>query len=754
MTDKKISALTSATTLVGTEVLPIVQSGSTVKTTVNSLGVPLGAVTIYTPAGDDAVATTVQNKLRESISVKDFGAACDGVKYCDGVLSGASVNVLSSASYTFTSADVGSLILCQGLNSSYPTHYSKTTITSVSAGAATLSLSGTTFNSGITFYMGTDDYEAVTAANNQAKLVNCNLVFPSGICLLMSGDGNIVVNSNCVYSGEGPSSEIVSFNNVFYNSGFETSTLGSLTSYPVNAITALDAGFTMTSAGNATNFAPGSLVYVCKFGSAYGVSPNYGVPVFGQLCKVVYFNASTGFVGIQGCFEESITGCIAIPAPEEVPDSAVIQDMKITCSSRPWYSDGSYLCQLRNLQLDCATLFSSNLATHFRAFNLYGILRVGGSATGNLIEFALNSYDCYIDQVNFQYIQHAARASDNNMVMVHENSRECHVENLRVEANGISFEQIFSCIASIKASICKFHVSCARITYYGVYAFNSLSQPTSSGVTQVRLRVLDGIIKISSGGFACGVGLNADTGTVFNDAVIDRFTIEGSASLSPGYSVFYTGSGQFTNTNVMNSVIDGLVQYNSNSGNRNLLQNLSVTAPAQTALAASSAFIFDRVHRSANLTFEGAVLAGYMTTTVTTSGNPICTLNIPAGSVLMPGDSIRVKAKGTTYSGTPGANLAIVVDGTVYGTFATSGPFTYEAELVFLSGATSYPYSPTNLAISSSAFNSSATTAQFSVPGITSANAHTISFAGWVTGSGATLEITKASVEHVNLENQ
>jgi len=73
---------------------------------------------------------------------------------------------------------------------------------------------------------------------------------------------------------------------------------------------------------------------------------------------------------------------------------------------------------------------------------------------------------------------------------------------------------------------------------------------------------------------------------------------------------------------------------------------------------------------------------------------------------------------------------------------------------VFLSGATSYPYSPTNLAISSSAFNSSATTAQFSVPGITSANAHIISFAGWVTGSGATLEITKASVEHVNLENQ
>jgi hypothetical protein len=32
----------------------------------------------YTPAGTGAVATTVQTKLRESVSVKDFGAVGDG----------------------------------------------------------------------------------------------------------------------------------------------------------------------------------------------------------------------------------------------------------------------------------------------------------------------------------------------------------------------------------------------------------------------------------------------------------------------------------------------------------------------------------------------------------------------------------------------------------------------------------------------------------------------------------------------------
>lgn len=44
---------------------------------------PIGSTTAdlvgYTPAGTGAVATTVQNKLRESVSVKDFGAVGDGI---------------------------------------------------------------------------------------------------------------------------------------------------------------------------------------------------------------------------------------------------------------------------------------------------------------------------------------------------------------------------------------------------------------------------------------------------------------------------------------------------------------------------------------------------------------------------------------------------------------------------------------------------------------------------------------------------
>lgn len=76
MPNKKITQLPpSATPLTGAEILPVVQSSATVQTSVNSLGPGIG----YAPAGTGAVARTVQAKLRESVSVKDFGAVGDGV---------------------------------------------------------------------------------------------------------------------------------------------------------------------------------------------------------------------------------------------------------------------------------------------------------------------------------------------------------------------------------------------------------------------------------------------------------------------------------------------------------------------------------------------------------------------------------------------------------------------------------------------------------------------------------------------------
>jgi len=76
MAGVKISNLPVATTpLAGTESIPIVQSGVTVRATAANVG----AVASYTPAGTGAVVGTVQEKLRQTVSVKDFGAVGDGV---------------------------------------------------------------------------------------------------------------------------------------------------------------------------------------------------------------------------------------------------------------------------------------------------------------------------------------------------------------------------------------------------------------------------------------------------------------------------------------------------------------------------------------------------------------------------------------------------------------------------------------------------------------------------------------------------
>ena len=71
MANVKISGLPAASTLTGAELVPVVQSGVTSQTTLAAMP--------YVPSGTGAVTTTVQAKLRQTVSVKDFGAVGDGV---------------------------------------------------------------------------------------------------------------------------------------------------------------------------------------------------------------------------------------------------------------------------------------------------------------------------------------------------------------------------------------------------------------------------------------------------------------------------------------------------------------------------------------------------------------------------------------------------------------------------------------------------------------------------------------------------
>ncbi len=76
----KISEFPLAAALSGTETLPAIQSGANVKAALSTLGAWIQQTYAgFTQAGTGAVARTVQSKLRDVVSVKDFGALGDGV---------------------------------------------------------------------------------------------------------------------------------------------------------------------------------------------------------------------------------------------------------------------------------------------------------------------------------------------------------------------------------------------------------------------------------------------------------------------------------------------------------------------------------------------------------------------------------------------------------------------------------------------------------------------------------------------------
>lgn len=90
----KISELPAGGAIGGTEVVPAVQSGATVKSTITQIGTWIvKTFTGFIQAGTGAVARAVQDKLREHLSVADFGTPAQALTQAEASTYGQRLNI-------------------------------------------------------------------------------------------------------------------------------------------------------------------------------------------------------------------------------------------------------------------------------------------------------------------------------------------------------------------------------------------------------------------------------------------------------------------------------------------------------------------------------------------------------------------------------------------------------------------------------------------------------------------------------------
>jgi hypothetical protein len=243
MANVKISGLPAASTLTGAELVPIVQSGVTTQTTASSFG----ATGVYTPSGTGAVPTTIQTKLRETVSVKDFNADSTGltdsstainlaVDYLNGIgggtlffpagtykLQAASIKLRSNIKYI--GAGIGNTIISLSTDGTYYpsgfTNYPASTISNHVV-ISDLTINGNYDN---VIDNGNDNYQHGIYANFCSDSIFERIEFKNiwYVGIEIYNNNNRITVNECIFSNVGDKHTIVAPTSWYYCIGVDFS---------------------------------------------------------------------------------------------------------------------------------------------------------------------------------------------------------------------------------------------------------------------------------------------------------------------------------------------------------------------------------------------------------------------------------------------------------------------------------------------------------------------------------------------------
>ncbi len=128
------------------------------------LAASTGAAIIgWIQAGAGAIARTVRDKLRDQVSVRDFGGVADGRRLLDATIAGGALDHLLSASNPFTLADVGKRVIVWGAAAGTDSLVA-TIAAYVGPGEVTLSIAAGQAVANVEAHYGTDNNDAFNAA--------------------------------------------------------------------------------------------------------------------------------------------------------------------------------------------------------------------------------------------------------------------------------------------------------------------------------------------------------------------------------------------------------------------------------------------------------------------------------------------------------------------------------------------------------------------------------------------------------------